>query len=418
MRQLLTRTALIVILAGTAQVQAQDFRPVIYVNNSAITNYELDQRIRFLQILQAPEQGREAAEKALIEDRLRMQAARQLGIEVSDEGLESGLAEFAGRANMDVAQFTEVLSRNGISSQSYRDFIKAGIAWRGVVRQRILPRVQVTDAEIDRALKREIDRPIVNQLLISELIVPAPEGQEDQVMARIEELRASIRSEADFAAAARRFSATPSAQQGGRMDWVPVNRLPPSLRPILLSLQPGQMTQPLTVPGAVVLFYMRDTRGSLRPGATSEVIDYMRVILPDTASAARMAALAQSCDDLFVQANGLPQQQVQRQTVTQDAIPTDISLRLAHLDANETALIDRGGSADLVMLCTRTPALISGLEAGPVATATESDEGTQPADPNALPDRETVRQVVFNNKINAAADAYLAELRADAIIRR
>lgn len=418
MRQLLTRTALILALAAATPLQAQDFRAAIHVNNAAVTNYEITQRARFLQILQSPDSSRDAAERALINDRLQMQAARQFGIEVSDEALNSGLAEFAGRASMDVGQFTEFLGQNGVSAQTFRDFVEAGIAWRGVVRQRILPRIEVSEAEIDRALKREIQRPIVTQVLISELIVPAPEGQEASVLAQVEDLRDSIRSEADFASAARRYSATPSAEQGGRMDWLTVSRLPPTLRPILMSLQPGQMTAPLTVPGAVVLFYMRDTRGTLRPGANAEVIDYMRVVLPDAAEAARIGALARSCDDLFLQARGLPEQQIQRQTVDQNAIPTDIALRLAHLDPNETAVIDRGGSADLVMLCTRTPALISGLESGPVATATESDDGTQPPDMNALPDRETMRQVVFNNKINAAADAMLAELRADAIIRR
>ena len=42
----------------------------------------------------------------------------------------------------------------------------------------------------------------------------------------------------------------------------------------------------------------------------------------------------------------------------------------------------------------------------------------------ALPDepplrtRDEVRAEIFNRKINAAADAYLAELRADAVIRK
>ena len=32
--------------------------------------------------------------------------------------------------------------------------------------------------------------------------------------------------------------------------------------------------------------------------------------------------------------------------------------------------------------------------------------------------RDEVRAEIFNRKINAAADAYLAELRADAVIRK
>ena len=36
----------------------------------------------------------------------------------------------------------------------------------------------------------------------------------------------------------------------------------------------------------------------------------------------------------------------------------------------------------------------------------------------AVRDPAQVREAIFNRKINAAADAYLAELRADAVIRK
>ncbi len=51
-------------------------------------------------------------------------------------------------------------------------------------------------------------------------------------------------------------------------------------------------------------------------------------------------------------------------------------------------------------------------------TATSDGEASSPANPDALPERESVREQVFNRKINAAADAYLAEQRGDAVIRR
>ena len=61
-----------------------------------------------------------------------------------------------------------------------------------------------------------------------------------------------------------------------------VDNLPPGLRPVLAGLQPGQVSQPLTVPGAVVLFYMRDTQGTLRPGAKEQLLDYMTLRLAST----------------------------------------------------------------------------------------------------------------------------------------
>lgn len=387
----------------------------MYVNNAAVTGYELDQRVRFQRVLRAPDQGPAAAEDALIADRLRMEAARQLGVEVSDIGLEEGLAEFAGRAGLSTGEFIQLLGQSGIERQAYRDFIKAGVAWREVIRQRIAPGISVSDAEVEQALKRVIETPRVTEVLMSELIIPAPPGREAAVLAQAEGVANSVRTEAGFADAARRYSATPTAGRGGRLEWLALENLPPSLRPIILGLQPGQMTAPLEVEGAVVLFFLRDTRGQLRPGATEQTLDYLSVSFPTLAQAQNAAAKARSCEELYVFANGLPDGQVRQQTASQNAIPGSIGVQLASLDPGESTVLQRGVGGDVVMLCDRTPALIAGLDGGPVATATEGGEA---ADPDALPRREAVRDQIFGRKVNQAADAYLAELRADAVIRR
>lgn len=416
MRQFLSGLALAATLMAGSPLMAQNlFQPIVYVNDSAVTRFELDQRIRFMQLLNAPGATPEEAEKTLIEDRLRMQTARRLGVTVSPEALDAGLAEFAGRANMDSFAFTEALGHSGVEAQTFRDFVEAGVAWREVVRQEILPTVRVSDSEVDRALKREIETPIVNRVLFSELIIPAPPGREEAVMEQARQVVASITSESDFAAAARRLSATPSAPQGGRLEWMDVDNLPPSLRPVLLGLRPGQVTQPLTIPGAVVLFFLRDTRGSLRPGAAEQILDYAVLRLPSAQDAATVVARVDTCADLEAQGKG----QTLRQSVSQGAIDPLIGTQLASLDADETATINLGGAVDVVMLCSRQPALMVNPPVDVPVTA-EAPDGVEAAvpDPNALPDRAVLRESLLNQKVNAMANAYLAELYADAVIRR
>ncbi|WP_374632769.1 peptidylprolyl isomerase [Paracoccus sp. (in: a-proteobacteria)] len=422
MRRILLGAAMAAMLAGTGLgplpvwAQGNPFQPLIYVNDGAVTRYELDQRVRFMEVLRAPETGAEAAEKALIEDRLRMFAARQLGITPNEEQIDAGLAEFAGRANLSVDEFTAALAKAGVERQAFRDFITAGVVWREIVRQRLVGQVRVTDAEIDQEMQKIIETPQVTHVALSEVIIPAPEGREAAAMAQAEQIVAGTRSEGDFAAFARRFSATPSAGNGGRLPWTPLANLPPSLRPLILSMQPGQVSQPLTVPGAVVLFFLRDTRGTLRPGAEQQVLDYVRFTLASTAEANRIAAVSDTCADLFVHARGLPAQQIEHLNLPQGQVPTGEAIRLAVLDENETSIVSYGGAVQLLMLCKRSPALLANPPEAPVATA-PGEEPAQP-DPNALPERDEVRNMIFNRKVGQAADAYMAELRANAVIRR
>ena len=420
MRHFLSGLALTAALAAApGPILAQNlFEPVVYINNAAITRYEVGQRQRFMQIVGAPNTTPAEAQQALIDDRLRNYAARQLGIVPTDEGLQNGLEEFASRAGLSAAEFTAALENAGVEPQAYRDFVSAGLVWRSVIRERVVPRIKVSDAEVDQELRRVVETPILSRVLISELIIPAPPGQEQQALNLARQIAGAGLSSDEFEAAARQYSAAESAQAGGRLAWVNIDNLPPGLRPVITALQPGQTTQPLTVEGAVVLFHLRDSQGTLRPGATEQVIDYATLRLASAADAATLAARALSCDDLYVQA-GAQAGQVQRQTVPQGAIPTLVAQRLASMDADEAGVVDYGNGADLVMLCSRQPALVADMAAD-VPTTALPDDGVEAAVPNAsdLPTREAVRDEIFNRKANAAAEAYLAELRAEAIIRR
>ncbi|SDK65235.1 peptidylprolyl isomerase [Paracoccus chinensis] len=448
MRRMIHATTMAVLLAATALpalTQAGPLSPVAYVNNSAVTQYELDQRVRFLEILRAPDANREAALQALIDDRLKLQAARQMGIAVTDQGLEQGLAEFAGRANLSIEAFTEALAREGVDRQAYRDFVRAGVAWREVVRQRIVPTITVSDREVEQELTREIETPIVTQVLVSELVIPAPPGQEQAALALAQRLSETVTSAGEFSAAARQYSAVPSAAQGGQVPWTPLENLAPGLRNIILGLQPGSISQPLTVQGAVVLFFLRDTRGRLRAGAEAQTVDYVELSLPSAAEGARILSVADSCETVYVEANRIPGDVIRRQTQSLDAVPLDVAQRLASLDPNEGTIIDYGAGVRLVMLCDRTPSLIAdttpsttlpGLpvparrEEAPAAGAAEAPNAQNAASDAAqaagvagdgappLRSREDVRAVIFNRKATLAADAYLAELRADALMRR
>lgn len=421
MRAILLGAALAAMLAGMgsgampALAQGNPFQPVVYVNDAAITRYEIDQRVRFMQLLRAPGADAASAEKALIDERLRSGAAKQAGIKLTPEQISAALEEFASRGNMGVDQFVQVLGRGGVDRQSFEDFVVSGVYWREFVRQRLVGLVRVTDAEVDQEMKRVIETPQVTSVSLSEIILPAPQGQEGQAMALAERIVAGSQTEAQFAAFARQYSATPSAAQGGRLPTTALSNLPPTLRPILLQMQPGQVSQPLQVQGAVVLFMLRATHGTLRPGAESQVLDFVRFRLGSAAEAARIAAVSDTCADLFVQARGLPAEQVQRQTLPQSQIPQGEAIRLAVLDDNESTVVDYGGSVELLMLCKRSPALLANAPLPPVATA----KGEEPKrDPDALPQREEVRNQLFNRKVGQEADSYLADLRADAIIRR
>ncbi|WP_050519010.1 peptidylprolyl isomerase [Pseudorhodobacter antarcticus] len=382
-----------------APISAQNlFAPRLYVNDRAVTEFEVQQRVQMLQLFRTPGDLEAEATKALIEDRLRMAEAKALKISATPDQIMAGMEEFAGRAQMTAEQFIGALEQSGVSSQSFRDFVEAGLVWREVIRQRYAGKVVISDAEVAKAIAAG-DQGAALRVLISELVLPAPEGQEAAVIARAERLRAGITSEGGFAAAARQFSASATAGRGGRLDWMPLANLPAALSGIILGLAPGEVSAPVPLGGAVGLFQLRAIEQIEQiegAGPKAIDVDYAQFILPATngpAEAAALRAKIDTCDDLYGVAKGLPADRLIRETKAASALSANVGRALADLDPNESVDFPSGAAHVFLMLCARNPVLET------------------PANQSA------VREQLLNQRLGILADSYLEELRFNAIIR-
>lgn len=415
-------------LSAPATAQSGRFAPVVIVNDAVVTEYELDQRIRFLQILRAPGDLEEEARKGLIEDRLRVQAAEAAGISVTEAQVNAGMAEFAARANLDTEQFVEAIGQGGVARETFRDFVRAGIVWREVVRARFMPRITVSEAEIDRALSVAAQRGSGARVLLSEIILPLSPDTAADTRDLAAELAGSIRSEGDFARAARAHSAAPSRERGGQLGWMPVTNLPAQLRPVIAALGNGQVSPPLPLGNAIGIFRMRglEQGGGIEPRNTT--VDYAQYLIPGgrtaetLAEAARVRGEVDTCDDLYRVARGKPAELLLRDTLPLPRVPADIAAELARLDDNESSTaLTRGNALVFLMLCKRSATIAEGTDPTvPVTVSTEPAEGVPAIDPTlgfgAGPNRAQVREELTNQRLAGLAEGFLAELRADAII--
>ena len=382
-------------------VQAQGlFSPAIRVNNNVITNYEIEQRARFLQALRAPGNPETEARKQLIEDKLKRSAASAAGIRATTEDILAGMTEFAARANLSLDEFTNRLEEGGIDPVTFSDFTAAGIVWREFIRARFLGQARPSEEEIDRALGGSSTGASGVRVLISELIIPITPQTAQQVQAEADRI-SQVRSTDAFSAEARRFSATPSRTNGGRLNWMPLSDLPVGLQPIILALSPGEVTDPLPIDGAVALFQLRDIAEARTPAPTYAAIEYAAYYIPGGRTpealgrAAEIADKVDTCDDLYGIAQGQPPEVLDRESLPPSEIPRDIALELAKLDDFEvsTALTrSNGQTLVFLMLCGRTSEI------------------------NENASRQDVANALTQQRLSTLADGYLQQLLAEAVI--
>lgn len=382
------------VLAQTGTDDGNLYAPRLVVNDQVITTYEVVQRALFLKLLNAPVDPMKEALKALTDDRLRMTEAKRLGLTLTPKEVEDAMTEFAARANLSSAQFLAALEQGGVSAGTFRDFVSAGQIWRSAVRGRYQTAVSVSEAEVDRAIAAIArDKPL--RVLLSELVIPLDPADAGAAPALAQRLSDEIRDEGGFAAAARRYSRSPTAGSGGRLDWMPLANLPPQIAPYVLGLEVGQVSEPVFVPGAAVLFLMREVAEDPAAKPVSVTVEYAELLIPDDpAEVARIRAGADACMDLYALTKGLPAEQLVIATRPMGEIAQDVGLELAKLDAGEmSAALTRGTGRLILMLCNRAPVLQE-----PVS-------------------RDAVRNNLLNRKLEGLSESYLEELRAAAIIR-
>ncbi len=394
LRRPFTLAALVLALAAPVMAQTP-FAPVARVNDGVVTQYELSQRVNFLTVLRAPPEVRADALERLIEEQLQMQAAERVGATVSEAEIEAGMEEFAGRANLSVEEFQQIIGENGVAPDSFRNFVKAGLAWRNAVRARFGAQAEIGDAAIEKELAT-IRQGDGQRVLLSEIVLPTPSPAAlETARERIAELR-KIRDFAAFAEAAREFSSAPSAGRGGRIDWVELRNLPPELAAPIAALQPGEVTDSVRVGNTLSVYQLRARETTSRDDAAT-TIAYAEYLLPGASQsdAARIAARIDTCDDLYGVAKGQASSRLERHEAKVTALPAAVAAQIARLDPGEISTdLVRGDTRVLLMLCERGASDALGIARNAVATRLRGEQ------------------------LTANAAAWLAELRADAIIDR
>ncbi len=377
---------LILSLPATAQTA---HRAKATVGDQVITQYEVDQRVLMLEALGTAGDLPDIALDQLIKERLQEMAVAQAGIAATGVEVENEIEAFAARGILTADELLARLAAAGVAEPSFRRFLKVAYEWRALVRQRFASRSGIGASELDSALGLVGRNPGL-EFQISEIFLPTSTAEYLAITEQLMPQILALTSTAAFEDAARRFSAGPTRDQGGRVaNWVALGEMPASLREAMPSARIGQVIGPIEFPGAVGLFQLRAKRETAGSTRGSEVLDYAVYLVATGGQAAATKVLdrVDTCNDLYGVAKGQPDEWLKRQTAPASQIPSPIARALSNLDANEAAVVDHEGTR-VVMLCARMPA-------------------TQ--DVTAL--RTQAERDLANRKLNAFADAYLQQLR-------
>ena len=389
---------------------------VATVNEHPITNYDVEQRAKFLEFatnIRINDQNRdrvyEDALQLLIDDKLRLEEAKDMIPDVESSVLPEARNFMNQNFGNGDRSGTIILREAGIDPMTVQQKYTSDLAWSNYISGRFQEKFSNIETMIDEELARMRLSASKPQIQLGEIVL-APGQSRDltQTEALAREIAAAVRKGASFAEIARQYSASGSASRGGNIGWVMVEKLPKAFRDELAGMKSGEVTDPILLDGA---FYLLRHTGERRNGlvdSSQSRVWLARAILPvsaDATDADRLEAAAR----------------VSRDT-------SDIT----DCDAMETLNTEYGSGAfarlDEMLVADMGPQmqqLIASLDSGKPSEPLVFSEGIASMmickimEPELqLPDREEIRQIFFDRVFGSLSERQALKLRRTAVIER
>ena len=382
----------VVIIIFANFLNAKDtFAPAIQVDEMIITQYEIDQRALFFELLKFPGNHKKEAEKSLIDDRLKFRAAQKSNVEVNPAALIFELEMFAKRANLTIDQFSKRLKKEGVDRITWENYVQIPILWFETINRKFSSKI--SSSMLSSNIENQSGSTSEIQVLLTEIIIPVQIGFEDEANQKIEDLR-KIRSLKKFSEAAFSNSVAPTREVGGKIKWQNLSNLPSVVRPLIAGLSIGEVTEPLPIAGGLAIFQLRDLREGNRK-SRSKFVDYAEFTFKKNTKIKNLIINnVMICDDLYSFLNRIKKADLKRNNVMENSLSKELSNILSELDKNEFIIQENDSTAaKLFMVCGRS-------EKEKLSTG----------------DINEISRTIANKRLLSLANSYLDNLRQEARI--
>lgn len=180
--------------------------------------------------------------------KLQLARAEQTGVRVTDQEVDSAIANIAQQNRLTMDQLRQQAMADGSSFPEFRNSIRDELVVQRLRQRFAQSRISVSEAEIDSALAAQKNAGA--QYHLAHILVGLPEGatpeQIKTARGKIEGVQGLIdKGTMDFAAAAVRYSDSPNALEGGDLGWRSMDEIPAAFATLIKDMKPGDVSAPL-----------------------------------------------------------------------------------------------------------------------------------------------------------------------------
>jgi len=204
----------------------------------------------------------------LITEEIQLQRASRIGIEISDQILNSALKRIAEQNGMKFEDLPETLAKEGIDYGEYRRDMRTQLILEQLRQIDVVGRISVAPREIQQCIADLEDNVVENsEYNLSHMLISVPDSAtaDDYAEAKAEadDVYQKLLDGADFAEMAIRHSDIASGLEGGRMGWRKGSQLPTLFSDVVGPLGAGHFSKPIRAVSGFHIVKVNEVRGTL-----------------------------------------------------------------------------------------------------------------------------------------------------------
>jgi peptidyl-prolyl cis-trans isomerase SurA len=206
----------------------------------------------------------------LVLKRLQLQYASQVGITASENEINAAFKDVLSRNNLTQEQLVELLTREGLTLQDYKDRLREQIVLARLMNQAVRSRVSVDTSEVEayyQTHRGEFDQ--APQARVRHIFFRVDPGtgrpQTDDAQARATRVLQEARNGGDFANLARRYSEDATAANGGDLGLIKRGDARPEFEEVIFNMKEGEISEIIRTPNGLHIVKIESfSKGSLR----------------------------------------------------------------------------------------------------------------------------------------------------------
>ncbi len=260
------------LLNPAAAVQTSLDKIVAIVDESVITERELENRIKLVKIdfqnsrrrLPSEEVLQRQVLEALINDSLLLQEAKRRGIKITDSQLNQTMQRLARQNQMSLSDFRQALIADGLDYDKYRETVRHELTITTLSRQYSQRNATISEAEVDNFIEQSGRDTASFEYLLSHILIALPDAADPEEITAAQQTAADIMSRLDqgeeFDQLANTYSSGDTALQGGDLGWRKKAQIPSLFTNQVLTMEPGGYAGPIRSPSGIHIVHLKQRR--------------------------------------------------------------------------------------------------------------------------------------------------------------